>query len=77
MNLEEFITKYVPLSTSIAVFTNIDNEQLFEGEARELYNHRYGYNEDDDETLTNVLLRTVSEIEPDYNYAGWLVIAVD
>ena len=77
MSLQEFITEFVPLSTDIVVCTNIDNEQLFEGKARELYNHRYGYNEDDDETLTLVLQRTVAEIEPDYNYAGWLVIAVD
>lgn len=77
MSLQEFITEFVPLSTDIVVCTNIDNEQLFEGKARELYNHRYGYNEDDDETLTLVLQRTVAEIEPDYNYAGWLVIVVD
>ena len=77
MNLEEFITKYIPLSTDIVVCTNIDDEQLFEGKARELYKHRYGYNEDDDETLTTVLQRTVVSVEPDYNYAGWLVIAVD
>ena len=75
MNLEEFIDKFVPLSTYIAVFTNIGDEELFEGEARELYKHRYGYSEDDDETLTNVLLRTVAEIEPSYNYE--LIIAVD
>lgn len=47
MDLEEFITKYVPLSTNIAVFTNIDDEQLFEGKARDLYNKRY----DDDDTF--------------------------
>lgn len=68
MNLEEFIAKFVPLSTYIVVFTNIGDEELFEGEAGELYKHRYGYNEDDDETLTNVLLRTVVEIEPSYDY---------
>lgn len=77
MTLQEFIAEYIPLSTQIAVFTNIDNERLFEGRARVLYNHRYGYVEDDDENLTLVLQRTVAEIEPDYNYAGWLVIAVD
>lgn len=73
MNLEKFITKYIPLSTHIIVCTNIDNEQLFEGEARELYDGRY----DDDETFFNILHRDVAEIEPDYNYAGWLIIAVD
>lgn len=75
MNLEEFIAKFVPLSTYIVVFTNIGDEELFEGEARELYKHRYGYSEDDDETLTNVLLRTVAEIEPSYGYE--IIIAVD
>lgn len=71
MSLLEFITKYVPLSTDIVVCTNIDNEQLFEGKAQELYNERY------DDYYEIVLERTVAEIEPDYNYAGWLVIAVD
>lgn len=65
MPLQEFITKYIPLSTSIAVFDNISNEQYFEGEARDLYNSDDG-----------VLYREVAEIEPDYNYAGWIIISV-
>ena len=65
MSLKEFITKYIPLSISIAVFDNISNEQYFEGKARDLYNS-------DD----SVLCREVAEIEPDYNYAGWIIISV-
>ena len=75
MNLEEFIAKFVPLSTYIVVFTNIGDENLFEGEARELYKHRYGYSKDNDETLTDILQRTVVDIEPSYGYE--IIIAVD
>jgi hypothetical protein len=66
MNLKEFITNYVPLSTEVAVFDNISNDEYFEGKVRELYNSNDA-----------ILNRLVDSIEPDYNYAGILIIVVE
>ena len=66
MFLKEFITEFVAKYTKIAVFDNRTNEEYFEGKAYDLL-----------KSDNEVLSRTVANIEPDYNYAGWIIIVVD
>lgn len=65
MFLKEFITEFIAKYTKIAVFDEKTNQEYFESKAFDLL-------KSDDKVLS----KTVTAVEPDYNYAGWLIIVV-